>query len=499
VSKKLKTLLVWTALVVCCLLLYQLQGASSVAPQLEWPVFVESVENGAVTSVRVAGNELTVTLHGGYEFTALGVLDDALMRQLSEHGVLVEVGEESDPFRTILIAAVPVLLLLLGVVYFLRKVQGGGANILEIRKSRARLVSEKAGVTFADVGGCEQAKEQLGDLIDFLKHPERWTGAGVRLPRGVLLEGPPGCGKTLLARAVAGETDARFWLVSASEFVEMFVGVGAARVRDMFEIAAKQAPSVIFIDELDAVGRRRGSGVGAAHDEREQTLNQLLVSLDGFARNDRVVVIAATNRADILDPALLRPGRFDRRIRIGALTRAERLDVLRIHTRNKALAADVSLDLLAERTEGSSGADLESLVNEAGLLAVRRARSRGDGADGKVVVTAADFEEALAPRGAPARFDRVDALLIESTTQLAQPTGRAVVRATLLDGAVLEGELVWADASYLKLRGGSPGNGAERIVPKSQVKSLEALAGTGAAADGDVVTDVWAARPPGVA
>jgi ATP-dependent metalloprotease FtsH len=333
-------------------------------------------------------------------------------------------------------------------------------------------------------------------VIDFLKRPERWTGAGVRLPRGVLLEGPPGCGKTLLARAVAGETDARFWLVSASEFVEMFVGVGAARVRDMFEIAAKQAPSVVFIDELDAVGRRRGSGVGAAHDEREQTLNQLLVSLDGFERSDRVVVIAATNRADILDPALLRPGRFDRRIRIGALDRAQRLDVLRIHTRNKALDADVSLEALAERTEGSSGADLESLVNEAGLLAVRRARS-GDAADARVVVSAAEFDQALASASAPTRFDRVDALLIESTTQLAQPTGRAVVRATLLDGSVLEGELVWADASYLKLRDGS--SGTDRIVPKAQVKSLEALAGTGTAPPEDVVTDVWAARQPGVA
>jgi cell division protease FtsH len=496
VSKKAKTFLVWTALVALCLALYQLEG-SSARPQLPWQAFVESVENGAVASVRVSGNELRVALHGGYEFTTLGVLHDELTRELSEQGALVTAGEESEPLRTILLTAVPVGLLLLGIGYFLRKVQGGGANLLEIRKSRARLVSEKGGVTFADVGGCEVAKEQLGDVIDFLKHAERWTGAGVRLPRGVLLEGPPGCGKTLLARAVAGETDARFWLVSASEFVEMFVGVGAARVRDMFETAAKQAPSVVFIDELDAVGRRRGSGVGAAHDEREQTLNQLLVSLDGFVQSDRVVVIAATNRADILDPALLRPGRIDRRIRIGALERAQRAEVLRIHTRNKALADDVSLEALAEHTEGSSGADLESLVNEAGLLAVRRARRGGDGADDKVVVTAADFDAALASSGSPTRFDRVDALLIESTTQLAQPTGRAVVRATLLDGSVLEGELVWADASYLKLRGESPGT--ERIVAKSQVQSLEALAGTGAAAPEDVVTDAWAKRVPGVA
>ncbi len=496
-SKKLKTFLVWTLAVVICLALYQLQGSAGVKPQLDWPAFVEAAESGAVSSVRVSGNELTVTFHGGYEFTTLGVLDDELTRTLSANGVLVTVGEESSQLRTYLLAAVGVLLLVLGVVWFLRKVQGGGANILEIRKSRARLVSEKGGVTFADVGGCARAKEQLGDLIDFLKHPERWTGAGVRLPRGVLLEGPPGCGKTLLARAVAGETDARFWLVSASEFVEMFVGVGAARVRDMFEVAAKQAPSVIFIDELDAVGRRRGSGVGAAHDEREQTLNQLLVSLDGFAHNDRVVVIAATNRADLLDPALLRPGRFDRRIRIGALDRAERLEVLRIHTKNKTLTADVSLETLADRMDSANGADLEGVVNEAGLLAVRRARNGTDGADAKVVLSAADLDEARAPSGAAPRFDRVDALLIESTTQLAQPTGRAVVRATLLDGSVLEGELVWADASYLKLRGESPGT--ERILPKAQVKSLEALAGTGTVADGDVVTDVWAARLPGVA
>src|SRR5262249_32697902 len=248
----------------------------------------------------------------------------------------------------------------------LRRAGGGTASALELRKSRARVVAEAPGVTFASVGGCAEAKAELADLVAFLKDPEPWERAGVRLPRGALLGGPPGCGKTLLARAVAGETSARFLYVSASEFVEMFVGVGASRMRDTFELAAKHAPAILFIDELDAIGRRRGSGVGLVNDEREHTLNQLLVSLDGFDRGARVVVIAATTRSDVLDAALWRAGRFDRRIAVPPLSAEARREVLAIHTAGKPLAGDVSLDDLAARAEGMSGADLEGLVNEAG-------------------------------------------------------------------------------------------------------------------------------------
>jgi ATP-dependent Zn protease len=321
----------------------------------------------------------------------------------------------------------------------------------------------------------------------------------------VLLEGPPGCGKTLLARAVAGETSAKFYMVSASEFVELFVGVGAARVRDMFETAAKNAPAVLFIDELDAVGRRRGSGIGGSHDEREQTLNQILVCLDGVEKNAHVVVLAATNRVDCLDRALLRPGRFDRRIVIPPPNRDARLEIFTIHTRGKRLDGGVDLERLAERAEGLSGADIESLANEAALLTVRRARATND--DG-VVVRTEDFERALKPFiERESRFDKLDVLLIESESQLAEPAGRARVRLTLEDGRSLEGEVVWATASMIKIRrdggaggaGGSDGTDGSAadgavVVPKFKVVRVEALGGTESARPDDVVRDAWAGR-----
>ncbi len=373
-------------------------------------------------------------------------------------------------------------------VFVLRRAGGGTASALELRKSRARLVAEAPGVTFAQVGGCAEAKAELADLVDFLKHPEIWERAGVRLPRGVLLEGPPGCGKTLLARAVAGETSARFLSVSASEFVEMFVGVGASRMRDTFELAAKHAPAILFIDELDAIGRRRGSGVGLVNDEREHTLNQLLVSLDGFERGARVVVIAATNRSDVLDAALLRPGRFDRRIAVPPLSAEARREVIAIHAAGVPLAADVSLDDLAARTEGMTGADLEGLMNDAGIYAMRRCRAAGV----EPRIERADFERALDPRSnAGRRFDRVDALLIESTTQLSQPTGRARVRITLDEGTIVEGELAWADAAFVKVRGE---DGAETIVQKRGIKTLEALDGTESIAPAELRPDLHAVQ-----
>jgi cell division protease FtsH len=481
-----KTLVLWCALVALFLGLYEL-SRDEPRPRAGFDTFLAHLEGGLVAEVRAQDNQIDVDLFDGTRYTTLGVVDDELTRRLSEAGVRVQWGEEKRPLRTLLVTAVPVLVFLALFVYFLRKQQGNAGNVLSLRRSRARLLEGEVGVTFADVGGCEEAKAQLGDVIDFLKHPQRWSGAGVRLPRGVLLEGPPGCGKTLLARAVAGETDAKFYLVSASEFVELFVGVGASRVRDMFETAQKNAPAVIFIDELDAIGRRRGSGIGAGHDEREQTLNQILVCMDGFEAPERVVVIGATNRADVLDAALTRPGRFDRRVHIPPLDREQRQRVLEIHTGTKKLAAEVSLSELAARTEGFSGADLENLANEAGLLAVRRARQAG----GEPVLGPEDFEQALRPsRERAQRFDQLDALLIESTSQLSQPSGRARVRLTLREGSVVEGDLVWADASFVKLR--REGEAGDTIVPKRQIKTLEPLDGTEPAAD--VTPDAWARR-----
>jgi len=472
--KRFKTLLLWTLCVVCFLLFYQLANPAP-PPRQEYSAFLSDVAAGdAIAEVRIDSNKIRVRRWDGWEYSTLGVVDDEMTQTLSEQGVMIAWGPQPQPFRKLLTVGGPIVLVLALFVYFLKKAQGQTTNALSMRKTTARRIDATTGVSFADVGGCGDAKEHLCDLIDFLDHPDRWVGAGVRLPRGVLLEGPPGCGKTLLARAVAGESKANFYLISASEFVEMFVGVGAARVRDTFETASKNAPAVIFIDELDAVGRRRGSGIGAANDEREQTLNQLLVCMDGFEIRDRVVVIAATNRSDVLDPALLRPGRFDRRIRIEALSASQRREVLAIHTRRMQLGEDLDLGTVAAGTANFSGAELESLVNEAGLRAVRRMRAGGDS---KAVLRSFDFTEALACGAEECRrFDCVDALLVESTTQLARPTGKARVRLTLAEGTLVEGELVWADATLLKLRGDGPNE--SMLVPKQQIRTIEALEGT---------------------
>ncbi len=482
-----RTLAVWIVLLLAMVTGLALLGERSPAT-LPYDTFLEYVDEDAVSAVRVDGNEIQVELYGGASFSVLGVIDDALTRRLSEQGVPIAWGPEPKPLRTALLVVAPIALFLVLFVFLLRRAGGGAANTLELRKTRARRVEGGTGVTFASVGGCDEAKSQLADLVDFLRHPERWERAAVRLPRGVLLEGPPGCGKTLLARAVAGETDANFFSVSASEFVEMFVGVGASRMRDTFELAAKHAPAILFIDELDAIGRRRGSGVGLVNDEREHTLNQLLVSLDGFENRDRVVVMAATNRSDVLDAALLRPGRFDRRIPVPPLSLEARREVLAIHTSGKPLSPEISLDDLAARTEGMSGADLEGLVNEAGVLALRRSRAAGRE---DVQIETTDFASALDPRSSAARrFDHLDALLIESTTQLSQPTGRARVRLTLDEGTVVEGELVWADAAFLKVR--VEDGGGMRVVPKVKIKTLEALDGTEGVAAADLRPDLHA-------
>jgi cell division protease FtsH len=482
---KRKTLTIWILILFLFAVLLQLSKSDDPI-SVPYEEFLSAVEAGTISSVRVDGNLIGFELWGGDAFESLGVMDEELIEKLSEQGVGVAWGPpEPSRWRQLLVMWFPLLIILVLFVFFLRKM-GGTANALELRKSRAKLISTDVEVSFDDVGGCAEAKQQLADVIDFLRHPDRWQKAGVRIPRGILLEGPPGCGKTLLARAVAGETDARYFTVSASEFVEMFVGVGAARVRDMFEEAAKQAPAVVFIDELDAIGRKRGSGLGLVNDEREHTLNQLLVSLDGFERDDRVVVIAATNRSDVLDAALLRPGRFDRRILVPQLSREVRAEILEIHCRNKPVAEGVSLERIADRTEGASGADLEGLVNDAGLLAVRRMRNTEKG---DLEITEGPFLAALERDASGARrFAQVDSILIESTTQLSQPTGRAIVRLTLHEGTVVEGELVWADAVFVKLE--TEGEQGSTIVPKAQIKTIESLSGTEFVAAGDLQVDV---------
>jgi len=491
-NSKVRTSIIWLALIAVFLGLFLLSSSPDL-PRVDFVRFLEEVEAGQVGAIRIESNEVFVENWGGYEYVTLGVVDDALQTRLSEQGVVIRWGPEEKPYRTLLLVGVPLIALLALFLYFLKKQSGMQGNIFELRKSTAKVI-EGSKVTFDHVGGCEDAKEALRDVVDFLKNPKRWTDAGVRLPRGVLLEGPPGCGKTLLARAVAGETDAKFYLVSASEFVEMFVGVGAARVRDTFEAAAKSAPAVVFIDELDAVGRRRGSGIGAAHDEREQTLNQILVNMDGFENDAQVVVIAATNRSDVLDEALMRPGRFDRRIAIPPLSRDQRIDVLKIHCAGKPLSDAVSLEEVADKTPGWTGAQLESLANEAGLLAVRRAR-QGVDADGAVELLPADIDSAWQPRSAREReFDSVDALLVESVTQIARAKGKARVRVTLTLGTVVEGQLVWADASFVKVEAE---DGSAAVVAKSQIQSIEALEGT-AWAD-DVAPDRLAGRTSGLA
>ena len=433
---------------------------------------------GVVSEVRVDGDRVEFTLDGGATGAAPNELDSEVLAALARDEVELRFDAEDAGG---LGEWLPTLLLVAGAVaaflYWLRKRAGvAGFDLAALRRSRHQVVTRERGAKFADVGGCEAAKAELADVVDFLANPGRWSAAGVRAPRAVLLEGPPGCGKTLLARAVAGETGAKFLSVAASEFVELFIGVGAARVRDLFESAAKQRPAVIFIDELDAIGRRRGSGIGYANDEREHTLNQLLVNLDGFQSHEGVVVIAATNRSDILDAALLRPGRFDRRIAVPPLSLAHRLQVLEIHCKGKPLAADVSLAALAERCEGKTGAGLGSLVQYAGQLALRRAREAGSA---QVEIGSEDFRRALEPQGqSPQSRDAVDGALIESAYKLTEPVAPASVRVTLIDGATIEGALLWADAVFVKLcRAGldpaDPASGA--LLQKGQIRLIERL------------------------
>src|SRR5271170_4262447 len=391
-NSNFKTAIFWVVIIVVVVLFWTVVHNTKSRPdaQLSYTQLMNDVNAGKIKSVRISGNDL----HGTYkddnqELQAVipnvhQSLDDAMLAK----GVDIKYNKEAGGgWVSILINAIPFVLLLAFWIFMMRQMQSGGNKALSFGKSRARLHStQQKKVTFKDVAGVEEAKEELQEIIEFLREPKKFTKLGGRIPKGVLLIGSPGTGKTLLARAIAGEASVPFFSISGSDFVEMFVGVGASRVRSLFENAKKAAPCLVFIDEIDAVGRHRGAGLGGGHDEREQTLNQLLVEMDGFDQNTGVILIAATNRPDVLDPALLRPGRFDRQIVVDRADVKGRAAILAVHSKNKPLSKEISLDTLAKRTPGFSGADLENLLNEAALLAARHNKS---------VIEMADCEEAI--------------------------------------------------------------------------------------------------------
>ena len=379
----------WLVLGLMFLLLFNLFNKQQAKePEIIFSDFFAAVEKGDVTEVTIQGRNIRGKYHNGERFKTFAPEDPDLVKTLRDKGVKIAAKpEEGDPWYVVLFVQWFPMLLLIGVwIFFMRQMQVGGGKAMSFGKSRAKLLSENTTkVTFNDVSGIDEAKEELEEIIAFLKDPKKFTKLGGRIPKGVLLVGSPGTGKTLLARAIAGEAGVPFFSISGSHFVEMFVGVGASRVRDLFVQGKKNAPCIIFIDEIDAVGRHRGAGLGGGHDEREQTLNQLLVEMDGFETNEGVILIAATNRPDVLDPALLRAGRFDRRVVVPRPDVKGREGILRVHTRRVPLAEDVDLALLARGTPGFAGADLENLVNEAALLAARHSKDR---------VTHGDFEVA---------------------------------------------------------------------------------------------------------
>jgi len=379
----------WLVIVLLLFALFNLfQGTATPGRQqpLAFSDFVDQVESGQISEVKIQGQEIEGQFQDGRQFRTYTPEDPTLVDRLRQNGVRIEAAppEEVSPLLSILISWFPMLLLIGVWIFFMRQMQSGGGKAMGFGKSKARLLTEKVGrVTFDDVAGVDEAKDELEEVVEFLRDPQKFQRLGGKIPKGCLLVGPPGTGKTLLARAIAGEANVPFFTISGSDFVEMFVGVGASRVRDMFEQGKKNAPCIIFIDEIDAVGRHRGAGLGGGNDEREQTLNQLLVEMDGFEANEGVILIAATNRPDVLDPALLRPGRFDRQITVPNPDILGRDKILKVHMRKVPLAPDVDAKIIARGTPGFSGADLANLVNEAALYAAR---------SGKRVVTMADFE-----------------------------------------------------------------------------------------------------------
>ena len=386
----IKNLILWTVIGVILMSVFQSFNSDSEARNgVDYTTFVTDVGNSQITEARFDDNQITVTKSNGDKYQTVmpiydpQILDDLIKKNVKVSGTLPE---KRGLFAQILISWFPMLLLIGVWIFFMRQMQGGGGKAMSFGKSRARMMNEEQNTTrFSDVAGCDEAKEEVGEVVDFLRDPGKFQKLGGKIPKGILMVGPPGTGKTLLAKAIAGEAKVPFFTISGSDFVEMFVGVGASRVRDMFEQAKKSAPCLIFIDEIDAVGRQRGAGLGGGHDEREQTLNQMLVEMDGFEGNSGVIVIAATNRPDVLDPALTRPGRFDRQVTVGLPDVRGREHILKVHMRKVPISPDVDPMVIARGTPGYSGADLANLVNEAALFAART---------NKRIVTMLEFEKA---------------------------------------------------------------------------------------------------------
>jgi cell division protease FtsH len=385
-----KNVAIWLVIALVLMSVFnQFSTRQTVQKAMEYSQFIEEVKQGRIAKVTIEGRVLKGVKTTGERFTTYSPSDPWLVSDLLKNGVIIEAKPEEEPslLMNIFVSWFPMLLLIGVWIFFMRQMQGGGrGGAFSFGKSRARMLDESNNtITFADVAGCEEAKEEVAELVEFLRDPSKFQKLGGRIPRGVLMVGNPGTGKTLLAKAIAGEAKVPFFSISGSDFVEMFVGVGAARVRDMFEQAKKHSPCIVFIDEIDAVGRQRGAGLGGGNDEREQTLNQLLVEMDGFETNSGVIVIAATNRPDVLDPALLRPGRFDRQVVVPLPDIRGREQILQVHMRKVPISPDVKADVIARGTPGFSGADLANLVNEAALFAARA---------NKRLVDMEDFERA---------------------------------------------------------------------------------------------------------
>ncbi len=380
-----KNLALWLVISLLMIMLFNMMTQKQETQRpINYTEFLQAVEDNRVVSVVFKGGQLTGTLEDGSQFQTFVPRDEELLPELKERGIQIEAKPVDDQgfWFTLLISWGPILLLIAVWIFFMRQMQSGGGKAMSFGKSKAKLLTDTAGnVTFKDVAGVDEAKQELEEIVEFLRDPKKFTKLGGKIPKGVLLVGSPGTGKTLLARSVAGEAGVPFFTISGSDFVEMFVGVGASRVRDLFVQGKKNAPCIIFIDEIDAVGRHRGAGLGGGHDEREQTLNQLLVEMDGFESNEGVILVAATNRPDVLDPALLRPGRFDRQVVVPRPDVKGRQKILHVHSRKVPMSDDVNLGLVAKGTPGFSGADLANLVNEAALLAARSNKSEANMSD----------------------------------------------------------------------------------------------------------------------
>ena len=386
-SKKLVLYLLIIAIAVFAI--DSLAGQNNNKAEMSYTGFVQQVQQKKVESVTITNDHgIKGKLKNGTDFVSYAPSDDTLIKTLTDNGVEITAAPPEQPswWVSLLGSAIPIIILVVVFFFIMQQTQGGGGRVMNFGKSRAKMMGDgNVKVKFNDVAGAEEAKQELTEVVEFLKDPGKFTSIGATIPKGVLLAGPPGTGKTLLAKAVAGEAGVPFFTISGSDFVEMFVGVGASRVRDLFGQAKKNAPCIIIIDEIDAVGRQRGAGLGGGHDEREQTLNQLLVEMDGFSANEGIITLAATNRPDILDPALLRPGRFDRQVVVGRPDLRGREAILKVHARNKPMADDVDLKTIAKKTPGFTGADLSNLLNEAALLAARL---------NKKIITMAELEEA---------------------------------------------------------------------------------------------------------